>query len=51
MADAAPQTRTLPVTQVVLEGSDRVALLADRKDAQDVTNAIARAVTRARQSR
>jgi pimeloyl-ACP methyl ester carboxylesterase len=44
MANAAPQTRTLPVTQVVLEGSDRVALLANRKDAQDVAVAISRAV-------
>jgi len=53
MANAAPQTRTLPVTQVVLEGSDRVALLADRKDAQDVAVAISRAVAawRARQPR
>jgi pimeloyl-ACP methyl ester carboxylesterase len=53
MANAAPQTRTLPVIQVVLEGSDRVALLADRKDAQDVAVAISRAVTawRARQPR
>ena len=53
MADAAPQRQTLPVTQVVLEGSDRVALLADRKDAQDVAMAISRAVAvwRARQPR
>jgi len=46
MADAAALRQTLPVTQVALEGSDRVALLADRKDAQDVANAIVRAVTR-----
>jgi len=53
MADAAPQRQALPVTQVVLEGSDRVALLADRKDAQDVAMAISRAVAvwRARQPR
>jgi hypothetical protein len=51
MADAAALRQTLPVTQVALEGSDRVALLADRKDAQDVSNAIVRAVTRARQPR
>jgi pimeloyl-ACP methyl ester carboxylesterase len=53
MADAAPQRQTLPATQVVLEGSDRVALLADRKDAQDVAMAISRAVAvwRARQPR
>jgi pimeloyl-ACP methyl ester carboxylesterase len=44
MANAAPQMRALPVTQVVLEGSDRVALLADRNDAQDVAVAISRAV-------
>ena len=53
MADAAPLRRTLPVTQVELEGRDRVALLADRKDAQDVADAISRAITslRARQPR
>lgn len=53
MADAAPLRRTLPVTQVQLEGTDRVALLANRRDAQDVANAISRAVAslRARQSR
>jgi pimeloyl-ACP methyl ester carboxylesterase len=53
MADAAPQRQTLPVTQVALEGSDRVALLADRRDAQDVANAISRAVAslRTRQGR
>ena len=51
MADGAALRQTLPVTQVALEGSDRVALLADRKDAQDVANAIVRAVTRARQPR
>ena len=51
MAEAAALRQTLPVTQVALEGSDRVALLADRKDAQDVSNAIVRAVTRARQPR
>jgi len=51
MADAAPQRQTLPVTQVALEGSDRVALLADRRDAQDVANAISRAVTSLRARR
>jgi hypothetical protein len=51
MADAAALRQTLPVTQVALEGNDRVALLADRRDAQDVANAIMRAVTRARQPR
>jgi pimeloyl-ACP methyl ester carboxylesterase len=45
MADAAPQRKTLPVTEVVLEGSDRVAMLADRRDAHDVANAVARAVS------
>jgi len=53
MADAAPQRQEMPVTQVVLEGSDRVALLADRRDAQDVAMAISRAVAawRVRQPR
>ena len=51
MADAAALRQTLPVTQVALEGNDRVALLADRRDAQDVANAIVRAVMRARQPR
>lgn len=44
MAEAATLRRTLPVTQVELDGRDRVAVLADRRDAQDVANAIARAV-------
>jgi len=51
MANAAVLRQTLPVTQVALEGSNRVALLADRRNAQDVANAIVRAVTRARQPR
>jgi pimeloyl-ACP methyl ester carboxylesterase len=53
MAEAAPLRRTLPVTQVELEGRDGVAVLADRRDAQDVANAISRAVisVRARQLR
>ena len=52
LADAAPLRRALPVTQVQLDRSDSVALLFDRRAAQDVTGAIARAVTgwRARQA-
>jgi pimeloyl-ACP methyl ester carboxylesterase len=52
-ADAAPLRQTLPVTQVELEGRDRVAMLADRRDAGDVAAAISRAVSsvRARQAR
>jgi pimeloyl-ACP methyl ester carboxylesterase len=51
MTDAAPLRRTLPVTQVELNGRDRVALLANRRDAQDVANEIARAVARTRSGR
>ena len=53
MAEAAPLRRTIPVTQLEVEGRDRVALLANRRDAQDVAVAISRAVAslRARQSR
>jgi pimeloyl-ACP methyl ester carboxylesterase len=53
MAGATVLRETLSVTTVALEGRDRVALLADRKDAQDVAMAISRAVAawRARQPR
>ena len=44
MGNAAPLRKNLPLTQVELEGTDHVATLADRADAKDVTNAIARAV-------
>jgi len=47
-ANSAPQRRSLPVTQVVIEGRDQIALLADRRNAQDVTAAIVRAVKIAR---
>ena len=53
MANAAPPGRTVPVTQVELEGSDLVAALANRPNAQDVTSAVTRVVTawRAKQPR
>ena len=44
MADAAPLRQTLPVTRVEVEGLDRVALLANRKDARDVASSILRVV-------
>ncbi len=51
LSNAAPLRRGTPVTQVEVEGEDRVALLADRRNAQDVTNAIVREVVRARSRR
>jgi len=51
LSQAATLRRGWPVTQVEVEGQDRVALLADRKNARDVTDAIARAVMRARSRR
>ena len=48
LSEAATLRRGLPLTQVEVEGDDRVALLANRRNAQDVTDAIARAVTRVR---
>jgi len=51
MADAATLRKTLPLTQVEVEGSDRVALLADRQNAQDVTKAISKAVDSVRRTR
>jgi pimeloyl-ACP methyl ester carboxylesterase len=52
-ADAATLRRTLPVTQVELEGRDQIAALANRRNAGDVANAIARAIAslRAREPR
>ncbi len=51
LSQAATLRRGLPLTQVEVEGDDRVALLANRRNAQDVTDAIARAVTRVRSGR
>ena len=51
LSEAATLRRGLPLTQVEVEGDDRVALLANRRNAQDVTDAIARAVTRVRSGR
>jgi len=47
-SEAAPLPRDLPVVQVEVEGGDRIALLADEKNASDVSEAIVRAVRRAR---
>ena len=44
MAEAAPLRRTLPVTQVEEDERDRVALLANRRDARDVASSILRVV-------
>ena len=51
VSQAATLKRALPVTQVEVEAEDRVALLANRRNANDVTAAITRAVTRARSRR
>jgi pimeloyl-ACP methyl ester carboxylesterase len=51
LSEAATLRRGLPVTQVEVEGDDRVALLANRRNAQDVTDAIAGAVRRVRSRR
>ncbi|HYS24610.1 MAG TPA: alpha/beta hydrolase [Vicinamibacterales bacterium] len=48
LSEAAVLPRGMPVTQVEVEGQDRVALLANRRNAQDVSDAIAGAVRRAR---
>jgi pimeloyl-ACP methyl ester carboxylesterase len=51
LSEAATLRRGLPVTQVQVEGDDRVALLAHRRNAQEVTDAIAGAVRRVRSRR
>lgn len=51
LSEAATLRRGLPLTHVEVEGDDRVALLANRRNAQDVTDAIARAVMRVRSGR
>jgi len=48
MSEAATLPRSLPVTRIEVDGNDRVALLANRQNAQDVSDAIAGAVKRAR---
>jgi len=47
-SEATPLPRDLPVVQVEVEGRDRIALLADRRNASDVSEAIVRTVRRAR---
>jgi pimeloyl-ACP methyl ester carboxylesterase len=47
-SEAAPLPRDLPVVQVEVEGRDRIAVLADERNASDVSEAIVRAVRRAR---
>ena len=47
-SETAPLGFDFPVVQVQVEGRDRVALLADQRNARDVSEAIVRAVKRAR---
>jgi len=47
-SEAAPLPRDLLVVQVEIKGRDRIALLADQRNASDVSEAIVRAVRRAR---
>ena len=51
LSDAATLPRDLPVIQVEVEGTDRIALLANRRNAQDVSDAIANAIRRVRSRR
>ena len=51
LSEAATLPRDMPVTQVEVEGKDRVALLANRRNAQDVAAAIDRAVQNLRRGR
>jgi pimeloyl-ACP methyl ester carboxylesterase len=44
MSDAATLRRSLPVTQVEVEGKDRIAELSEPRNAQDVASAITRTV-------
>jgi pimeloyl-ACP methyl ester carboxylesterase len=48
LSEAARLPRDLPVVQVEVEGTNRIGLLADARNASDVTDAIVRAVRRAR---
>jgi pimeloyl-ACP methyl ester carboxylesterase len=48
LSEAAPLPQDLPVVQVEVEGRDRIALLANEKNARDVSEAIVRVVRRAR---
>ena len=44
LSEAVTLPRSLPVTQVEVEGNDRIALLANRRNALDISASIARAV-------
>ena len=44
MSDAAALRQSMPVTQVEVDGKDRIADLADPRNAQDISSAITRAV-------
>jgi len=48
LSDAAPLPRDLGLLQVEVEGRNRIGLLADARNAGDVSDAIVRAVRRAR---
>jgi pimeloyl-ACP methyl ester carboxylesterase len=51
VSESVALRKGLPVTQVEVEEQDRVALLSNRKNAQDVTDAIDRAVQNVRRGR
>lgn len=48
LSEAAPLRRDLPVVQLEVEGSDRIALLGDERNADDIANGISRAVQNVR---
>jgi len=51
LSEAAHLRRGLPVTQVEIEADDRIAILGNRRNAQDVSDAIDRAVQDVRRGR
>jgi pimeloyl-ACP methyl ester carboxylesterase len=51
LSEAAPLPRDLPVVQVEVEGMNRIGLLANERNARDVSDAIVRAVQRTRSTR
>jgi pimeloyl-ACP methyl ester carboxylesterase len=51
LSQAAALPRSMPVTQVEVEAQDRVALIANRRNARDVAEAIDRAVQNVRRDR
>ena len=51
LSEAVTPRQALPVTQVEVEGNDRIALLANRRNAQDIANAVVRAAVCVRSGR